>query len=65
MGILERLNRTSKHEVVFRHEGNTLADLKALLLAFQHSDNKQRLHSRLQCPTPAAVLAIEVTALFS
>ncbi|MDG4584575.1 MAG: hypothetical protein P9E67_10920 [Candidatus Competibacter sp.] len=32
MGILERLNRTFKHEFVFRHEVKTLADLKALLL---------------------------------
>ncbi|HRD68110.1 MAG TPA: hypothetical protein PKY50_18395 [Candidatus Competibacter sp.] len=31
MGILERLNRTFKREFVFRHEVNTLADLKALL----------------------------------
>ncbi|MBK8168497.1 MAG: DDE-type integrase/transposase/recombinase [bacterium] len=30
MGILERLNRTFKHEFVFRHEVNTLADLKSL-----------------------------------
>ena len=35
MGILERLNRTFKHEFIFRHEVNTLADLQALLPVFQ------------------------------
>ena len=65
MGILERLNRTFKHEFVFRHEVNTLADLKALLPAFQHWYNEQRLHSRLEYRTPAAVLADEVAAILS
>ncbi len=31
LGLLERLNRTFKHEFVFRHEVNTRADLKALV----------------------------------
>jgi hypothetical protein len=39
--ILERLNRTFKHEFVFRHEVNTLADLQVLLPAFQHGYNQQ------------------------
>lgn len=34
MGILERLNRTFKHEFIFRHEVNTRADVEALLPAF-------------------------------
>jgi transposase InsO family protein len=63
MGILERLNRTFKHEFVFRHEVNTLADLQALLPAFQRWYNEQRLHSHLAYRTPAAVLAEEVAIL--
>lgn len=65
MGILERLNRTFKHEFVFRHEVNTRADLKALLPAFQRWYNEQRSHSRLEYRTPAAVLANEVAAILS
>ena len=65
MGILERLNRTFKHEFIFRQEVNTLDDLKALLPAFQDWYNKQRLHSRLEYRPPAAVLADEVAALLS
>jgi putative transposase len=34
MGILERLNRTFKHEFIFRHEVNRLAKSQALLLHF-------------------------------
>ncbi|MCB1777038.1 MAG: integrase core domain-containing protein, partial [Candidatus Competibacteraceae bacterium] len=45
MGILERLNRTFKHEFVFRQEVNMLADLKALLTAFQHWYNEQRIQT--------------------
>ena len=65
MGILERLNRTFKHEFVFRHEVKTLADLKALLPAFLHWYNQQRFHSRLEYRTPAAVLADESAAILS
>ena len=65
MGILERLNRTFKHEFVFRHEVNTLADLKILLPAFLHGYNEQRLHSRLEYRTPATVLADERAAILS
>ena len=63
MGILERLNRTFKHEFIFRHEVNTLADLQALLPAFQRWYNEQRLHSHLDYLTPTAVLAQEVAIL--
>lgn len=65
MGILERLNRTFKHEFVFRQEVNTLTELKALLPAFQRWYNEQRLHSRLEYYTPATVLADEVAAILS
>lgn len=65
MGILERLNRTFKHEFAFRQEGNTLADLKALLPAFQRWYNEQRLHSSVGYRTPTTVLAHEVAAIRS
>lgn len=65
MGILERLNRTFKHEFVFRQEVNTLTDLKALLPAFRCWYNQQRLHSRWEYRLPAAVLADEVAAILS
>jgi transposase InsO family protein len=63
MGLLERLNRTFKHEFVFRHKVNTLADLQTLLPLFQQWYNQQRLHSYLQYRTPATVLAEEVAIL--
>ena len=65
MGILERLNRTFKHEFVFRHEVNTLAELQALLPEFMQWYNQQRLHSSLGYRTPASVLADEVAAILS
>ena len=65
MGILERLNRTFKHEFVFRQEVNTLTDLTALLSPFQRWYNEQRLHSSLEYRTPAAILAEEVAAILS
>lgn len=65
MGILKRLNRTFKHEFIFRHEVNTLANLRALLPAFQRWYNEQRLHSYLAYYTPASVLADEVAAILS
>ena len=64
MGFLERLNRTFKHEFVFRHKVNTLADLRVLLPVFQHGYNEQRLHS-LAYRTPAALLADEVAPILS
>jgi len=65
MGILERLNRTFKHEFIFRQEVNTLTDLTALLSPFQRWYNEQRLHSSLEYRTPAAILAEEVAAILS
>jgi transposase InsO family protein len=63
MGILERLNRTFKHEFVFRHEVTTQAELKALLPRFMRWYNDRRLHSSLGYRTPASVLAEEVAAI--
>lgn len=65
MGILERLNRTFKHEFIFRHEVNTLADVQALLPSFMNWYNERRLHSSLGYRTPAAVLAEEAAAVLS
>ncbi|MBK8185390.1 MAG: transposase [Candidatus Competibacteraceae bacterium] len=44
---------------------NTLADLKALLPAFQCWYNKQRLHSGLAYRTPTALGAHKVAARLS
>lgn len=65
MGILERLNRTFKHEFVFRHEVNTRAELSALLPQFMQWYNEQRLHSQLGYRTPASALAEEAAAILS
>lgn len=43
-------------------KSQTEATLKALLPAFQHWYNEQRLYSRLEYRPPAAVLADEVAA---
>ena len=65
MGILEQLNRTFKHEFLFRHEFSTLAQLQALLPTFLTWYNQQRLHSRLAYRTPASVLAVQAAAVLS
>ena len=65
MGILERLNRTCKHEFLFRQEVNTLSDLKALLPAFRRWYIEQRLHGSVGYRTPTTVLAHEVAAILS
>jgi len=62
MGILERLNRTFKHEFIFRHEVNTLAELRALLPSFMQWYNERRLHSSLGYQTPASALAANAAA---
>ena len=63
MGILERLNRTFKHEYVFRHDVSTLAELKALLPLFMSWYNERRKHSSLGYGTPASALMAEVAAI--
>jgi len=60
LGILERLNRTFKHDFIFWHEVNTLADLQPLLPEFIVWYNQRRLHSSLGYKTPWQVLAEEV-----
>ncbi len=59
MGMLERLNRTFKHDFIFWHEVNTLADLHPLLPAFIAWYNQRRLHSSLGYKTPWQVLTEE------
>jgi putative transposase len=47
MGILERLHRTFKYDVVFRHEVTTSGQLRELVPEFQDWYNGERLHSSL------------------
>ena len=65
MGILERLNRTFKHDYVFRHEVNTQTELKALIPSFMCWYNERRLHSSLGYRTPASALADEAAMVLS
>ena len=65
MGILERLNRTFKHDYIFRHEVTTQAELKALIPRFMHWYNERRLHSSLGYRTPASALADEAAMVLS
>lgn len=56
MGILERVNRTLKHEFVFREEVNTKAELSACCVQFRDWYNTARLHSALGYSRPWAKL---------
>ena len=56
MGILERLNRTFKHDFVFWHEVDNLADLKGIVPKFRRWYNQERIHSSLGYKTPWQVL---------
>ncbi len=57
MGILERLNRTFKHQWLFRHEYTTLLDVQTLAEHFKAWYNRERRHSALAYATPWSVLA--------
>jgi len=52
MGLVERLNRTFKYDVVVRHEVTTSLDLKALVPQFRDWYNQERLRSSLGYQTP-------------
>ena len=65
MGILERLNRTLKYEMVFRHDPQNLVELKALLQKFQLWYNTERLHAALGYSTPMQVVEQEGKILLS
>lgn len=56
MGILERVNRTLKHEFVFREEVTTKAELSACCVQFRDWYNTERLHSALGYSRPWAKL---------
>lgn len=56
MGILERLNRTFKHQWLFRHEFSTPPDVQNLADRFQTWYNRERRHSTLDYTTPWSVL---------
>lgn len=56
MGMLERLNRTLKYEVIFRHDPQNLSELKTLLSKYRVWYNMERLHSALQYLTPMQFL---------
>lgn len=57
MGILERLNRTFKHQWLFRHEYATLLNVQTLTEGFKAWYNCERRHSALAYATPWSVLA--------
>ena len=56
MGILERLNKTFKHDFVFWQEVNTLADLKEIVPKFRRWYNQERIHSSIGYKSPWQVL---------
>lgn len=55
-GILERLNRTFKHQWLFRHEFSTLLEVQNLVNHFKTWYNQQRRHSTLNYATPWSAL---------
>lgn len=61
MGILERLNRTFKHQWLFRHEFSTLPEVQHLADRFKTWYNQQRRHSTLNYATPWSALVQSVT----
>ena len=63
MGLVERLNRTFKYDVVFRHEVATSFELKALVSRFRDWYNQERLHSSLGYQTPWQRLLADATIL--
>lgn len=56
MGILERLNRTFKHEFCFRHNPETLSQLYEVTIAFKHWYNTIRKHTSIGFKTPWSML---------
>ena len=56
MGILERLNKTFKHDFVFWYEVDNLADLKEIVPKFRRWYNRERIHSSIGYKTPWQVL---------
>ena len=65
MAILERLNRTLKHDFVFWHEPESLEGLAKLDQAFEHWYNHQRIHSSIIYLTPWQKLLQDATRSLS
>jgi putative transposase len=63
MGIVERLHRTFKYALVFRHDVTTSVELKELAPRFQAWYNGERLHSRLGYQVPWQRLLTDGAAL--
>jgi transposase InsO family protein len=61
MGILERLNKTFKHDFIFRHELDTLMELKKIVPKFRRWYNQERIHSSVGYKTPWQVLEKQAT----
>lgn len=56
MGILERLNRTFKHEFCFRRNPETLSQLYEIAEAFKYWYNHIRKHTSIGFKTPWSIL---------
>ena len=65
MGILERLNRTYKYQFAFRHDWQSLPELRSALPTFMHWYNHQRRHSALSYNTPWHTLVSMAPPLFA
>ena len=61
MGILERLNKTFKHDFAFRHEPETLSELRDLVPRFKQWYNQTRIHSSVGYTTPWQKLQEQAT----
>ena len=55
-GILERLNRTYKYQFAFRHDWQSMADVRAAMPDFHRWYNHERRHSALSYATPWSTL---------
>ena len=56
MGVLERLNRTFKHDFCFRRNPETFSQLYEVTQAFKHWYNNIRKHTSIGFKTPWSVL---------
>ncbi|UQN08359.1 integrase core domain-containing protein [Deinococcus sp. QL22] len=61
-GILERLNRTYKYQFAFRHDWQSMAEVRAAMPDFHRWYNHQRRHSALGYTTPWSTLTSSAKA---
>uniref|UniRef100_UPI0012FA7E44 integrase core domain-containing protein n=1 Tax=Deinococcus aquatilis TaxID=519440 RepID=UPI0012FA7E44 len=61
-GILERLNRTYKYQFAFRHDWQTMAEVRTAMPDFHRWYNHQRRHSALGYATPWSTLTSSAKA---